>query len=99
MAKYNIVYGCGHTVTKELSGKIEDRESYIKWASTQDCPECKKAKYNEECRIKAEENNLPALSGSEKQIVWAIAIRQTFLTNLQSLIDERVNYPRINSWA
>lgn len=90
MAKYNIVYGCGHTVTMQLYGKLKDRESYIKWALTQDCPECKKSKYNEECRKKAEENNLPPLSGSEKQVVWAVAIRQAFLDNLQSLLDERM---------
>ena len=90
MGKYQIEYACGHTVTKELFGKIKDREHYIQWASTQECPECKQAKYNKKCQEMAEENNLPALSGSDKQVVWAVAIRQTFLTNLQSLIDERM---------
>ena len=90
MGKYQIEYICGHTVTKELFGKLKDREHYIQWASTQECPECKQAKYNKKCQEMAEENNLPSLSGSDKQVVWAVAIRQTFLTNLQSLIDERM---------
>ena len=90
MAKYDIIYGCGCTVKQELLGKFKDRESYIAWAATQDCPECKKAKYNAMCQEMAGKNNLPSLSGSEKQIIWAIAIRQTFLTNLQSELDERM---------
>lgn len=90
MGKYQIEYICGHTMTKELFGKIKDREHYIQWASTQECPECKQAKYNKKCQEMAEKYNLPSLSGSEEQVVWAVDIRQTFLTNLQSLIDERL---------
>ena len=94
MAKYDIVYGCGCTVTKQLTGKLQDRDSYIAWAATQDCPECKKAKFNEECRIKAENSNFPTLTGSEKQVTWAVAIRQAFLDNLDMMIKERL--PKVN---
>lgn len=82
MARYTITYACGCTVEKQLFGKISERESYIAWAAEHECPECKKAKYNAECQAKAEENNLPSLTGSEKQITWAVSIRQNILSNL-----------------
>lgn len=88
MAKYTITYACGCTIEKQLYGKISERESYIAWAAEHECPECKKAKYNAECQAKAEENNLPSLTGSEKQTAWAVAIRQTFLTNLENWIEK-----------
>lgn len=90
MARYTITYACGCTVEKQLFGKISERESYIAWAKKHECPECKKAKYNAECQAKAEVNNLPSLTGSEKQITWAVAIRQTFLTNLENGIAKRM---------
>lgn len=84
MARYIITYACGCTVEKQLYGKISERESYITWAAKHECPECKRAKYNAECQKKAEDAKLPSLTGSEKQIVWAVAIRQTFLNNLEN---------------
>lgn len=71
MAWYDITYECGHTTRKQLYGKMSDRDRTVEWYKTIKCPECE-AKAQAE---KAEADGLPQLTGSEKQIAWAIQIR------------------------
>lgn len=68
MAKYLITYKCGHEVTKQLYGKIKERESYISWAEEQLCPECQHKMRHDEALADAETNGYPQLDGSEKQV-------------------------------
>lgn len=90
MAKYIITYACGCAVEKQLYGKISKRESYVEWASKHECPECEKARLNSEAQAKAEQSNLPSLTGSDKQVAWAITIRQAFLSDLENGITDRM---------
>lgn len=87
MAKYDIDYACGHEETKQLYGKISARESYLTWAESRDCPECWRAKQNEEAKKVNEEKGLPALVGSEKQVAWAESIRAKAMPSLDELTE------------
>ena len=88
MAKYEITYKCGHTGTVELFGKGSDRERKLEWMSKNHiCPEClEKEKQAAQKAIIEEAKNagLPELTGSEKQVAWAISIRQTFIEAIEN---------------
>jgi hypothetical protein len=93
MAKYDIVYACGCEDVKVLFGKNSERERKIKWFETICCPKCEA----EFAAQKASEKGLPTLDGSEKQVSWALKIRQDFISKLESvksstsiLIDEEL---------
>ena len=92
MAWYEITYACGHTGREQLYGKEADRKSLIEWKSThQICPECfAKEIENQNRKAIASNTNgvLPQLTGSEKQIAWAISIREKALATLDSTISE-----------
>lgn len=85
MARYTITYSCGHTADKQLFGKIDDRENYINWCKEHKlCPECQRkqleAQRSEYYEIALKSvAELPALNGSEKQVKWAISIRQNWI--------------------
>ncbi|WP_051356389.1 hypothetical protein [Azorhizobium doebereinerae] len=76
MAKYDITFSCGHTETRQLVGKETQRHSYIAWAERAGrCSAC--AKLDKMAAIEAVEveHDLPALTGSDKQVAWARTIR------------------------
>ena len=93
MAKYTVKFSCGHEATIELFGKYGDRARKIKWMEEHgDCPECsRKAREQEiadsqkEAAKTVEENGLPALVGSEKQIAWANEIRAQYVPLINDL--------------
>ncbi len=82
MAKYTVTYKCGHTAEVQLYGKYVDRERKIKWYSTINCPECE----TKEQREIAEKAGLPALTGTEKQIAWAVKLRNDALDIINTQI-------------
>lgn len=88
MAKYNIAYSCGHTVEKQLFGKHVERERYMAWASESGhCPACAKADKLKAVEAVEVENELPVLSGSEKQIAWARQIRADKFVEITTYFD------------
>jgi len=98
MAKYTIHHACGHTTTQQIYGKVAGRERKIEWWQSVDCPECYRqgrkavlAKEREQERSAAaawlaDHPELPALSGSEKQIAWANVIRASILAEAEKLV-------------
>lgn len=93
--KYTVTFSCGHTGVVELFGKSADREKKLEWyQDTAVCPDCYKKSWDMqrlEERQQAYENakkmNLPALTGSDKQIAWAVTIRDRFFSLLNAYID------------
>ncbi len=77
MAKYTIKHQCGHVSEIQLFGKLEERDKKIKWLESQECFECKKINELKEAVLKSD--GLPTLSGSEKQVAWALVIRQKWI--------------------
>ena len=97
MAKYDIQFSCGHTETRQLYGKTKDRESTIKWLEGQLCTDCwqaDEARKREEAtalaKAVAQEMELPELTGSEKQVNWAVCLRDNWLNVANELLAKKV---------
>lgn len=92
--KYEVTYACGHTGEVNLYGKGEERERKLEWLKTQLCPACEKAEREKrydaeakEAKEKADELGLPELQGSEKQVKWALTIRENMIEKVMSHVD------------
>lgn len=84
--KYEITYRCGHTGTIELFGKCSEREWRLKGASAGNCPECTNAEREAAAAKAASESKaagLPDLQGSERQVIWALQLRQAFINRVE----------------
>lgn len=98
MAKYTVTRACGHDETVGLIGKIKDREWRLEHVEPHKlCSECyqkqlaeQREKENREAAEAAKDMNLPALTGTEKQIPWAETIRQQLLADIDAYIYEFV---------
>lgn len=73
---------CGnHFQHRKECYKRSDADSYEEWAKQNItlCPECLRAaarqKQEDQAAKLEQENELPALEGSEKQVAWAVSIR------------------------
>lgn len=93
--KYHGTYSCGHEGTVDIGGKTKDREWKRSRTFSGLCPECAKAQREKEREKKiaaaqkeAEAEKYPDLQGSQKQIAWAITIRQEFLFTLKTQIEK-----------
>jgi hypothetical protein len=80
MAKYTITHECGHTEEVALFGKSSERDRRIKWLESQPCRECLRNVEIDQAKSQGEEFGLPNLTGSDKQIAWAITIRARKVT-------------------
>jgi hypothetical protein len=89
--KFTNTYACGHEGTISRGGYTKEyAENRAEEAFADLCPECKEIKYKEMAEIaqkEAEINDYAELEGSEKQIQWALSIRQ----NLKDYFDDAVN--------
>lgn len=88
MSKYCITFSCGHEGTVNIIGKQSYREWRLKrYCEYGICEECRKKAIDEKnARMLAEakEMGLPSLIGSDKQIPWAITIRQGFIESIET---------------
>lgn len=99
MAKYSVTFSCDHTDTVHLVGPTKERERKIAWYEEHAlCPECFKAQReaerkaleeqrreeSEAATANAEAMGLPDLTGSEKQVAWAVTLRQQFMDTVYS---------------
>jgi len=76
MAWYYPEHVCGHGSERiQLYGKHTGRERILEAIERQPCPKCRlKAAY-------AQHPELPELTGSDKQVVWAAEIRAGYATH------------------
>jgi hypothetical protein len=87
MATYEITYSCGHTEAKQLYGKEAERARYMAWAAAKGvCSACAKADRAAACEAVEVEHDLPALTGSDKQVAWARQIRAEKLAAIMAFI-------------
>ena len=94
MAKYDVKFSCGHVETIQLYGKESDRQRKIAWLEEHgECSACYKARIAAEraadtaaAADKAAEENLPTLTGSEKQVNWALSIRAKKFADLEKML-------------
>lgn len=92
--KYSVKFGgCGHEGTLSLVGKSDYREWRIKQAEDNGlCPECeekarvaRKAEQLAQSFADSKEFGFPELTGSEKQINWAVQLRLDFFEEAQGI--------------
>jgi hypothetical protein len=100
MAKYNVIYTCGHEGTVNIIGPHKDRKWKLSYEESKLCPECYKAKLeadrqkqNAEAAEANQAAGLPKLKGTEKQIAWAESIRKSMIEHIieyyiSQIIDE-----------
>lgn len=91
--KYEVNYACGHTGTVQLFGKGSEREWRLKKMREDICPECaakEKKEIADKMIIEDRENALPDLTGSEKQIQWAIQIRRKKMEEIDASVESYV---------
>jgi hypothetical protein len=107
MSKFVITHSCGHTVSHQLFGPSKDRTRKAEWLETTLCTDCWKAEQmrkrteqiaaeNARSATLATEKHLPALTGTEKQVAWALSIRQQMVDSLEAFIAECGSRP---DWA
>lgn len=94
---YDGVYACGHEGRVNVVGPGKDRDWKVKKHFERICPECyQKQRAEEAQKIKEESNELgwPELTGTEKQIVWALSIRKKTITEMKekSAPNEAINW-------
>ncbi|GHV36363.1 hypothetical protein FACS1894187_10840 [Synergistales bacterium] len=89
MAKYDIIYSCGHEGRVDIIGPTKDRQRKADWYASGLCPECYEAKKLadraaelEKAKANAVEMELPELTGTEKQVAWAMKIRDAFVSSI-----------------
>ncbi len=84
MAHYDITYTCGHADRVNLIGPHRARASRIAYLESGPCFECHKTEQHQVARAQAEEMDLPALVGTEKQVAWAETLRVTILAKIEA---------------
>jgi hypothetical protein len=92
MGQYRIKHHCEHWETHRLYSKEDERQSKLRWLETLDCTECWRAEKRAAESEKA--TGMTALKGSEKQVTWAISIRQgvidTVAMNSRGMVDSKL---------
>jgi hypothetical protein len=91
MAKYEVARFCGCVETHQIIGPHKQRASKIEWLEARACREHwieEKAEANESAAKEALASTaleLPELKGSEKQVKWALDIRNGAIRALQNV--------------
>ena len=76
---YEIAYRCGHTGTIRVLGTDTTQEAEVEYRKTTLCPECRMEDRNRK-------GAYVTLEGSDKQIVWALDIRDGFIKAFKNLL-------------
>ena len=95
MAWYYGEFRCGHEGRVNIIGPVKNRQYIADGKFDNLCEECAKEaflrkveKENAAAAEKSKEMELPALSGSEKQVIWANTLRQKWI----DYIDNKIIY-------
>ena len=109
--KYDVRFACGHTEGIQLYGKTAERERKIAYyeqhgmcsrcyAEQREAEKADKAEANRaaaaESDSKAKDRGWPSLNGSDKQIAWALQIREEKYNTAQQAIRQVASNARIN---
>ena len=96
--EYPVTYTCGHTATLSLYGPSWEVDRKLRWLQENSmCSDCykkngsqKRAEELEKAKENARRRNLPELAGSEKQVAWAMTIRDRFFARLDAFIESNL---------
>lgn len=99
MSWYEITRSCGHIESIQIYGTNVhgERERKAAQLAENPCGDCRRAGRDQAASAQAADLGLPELTGSDRQIAWAMTIRATALTGLdtwRAQIAERLaNHP------
>ena len=95
MAWYYGTFSCGCEGRVNICGPVKNRQWIADRKFESCCESCfekrlaeEKEKLNKEASEKAEEMDLPNLTGTEKQILWAMTLRQKLIDNAEKMDEE-----------
>lgn len=95
MSWYYGTFSCGHEGRVNITGPTKNRQWIADKKFDGKCEECygkwleeEKERKNKEALEAAKEMELPQLTGTEKQIIWAMTLRQTFINKIEEKIKE-----------
>ena len=87
MANYTIVRACGHEARVKARGAPPARERKLELERQRICGRCAIEKQRSEAEAAAEAEELPALTGTPKQIAWAMTLRHKALVDAETYLD------------
>ena len=87
MANYTIVRACGHEARVKASGATPARERKLELERQRICRRCAIEKLRSEAEAAAVAEELPALTGTPKQIAWAMTLRHQALAGAETYLD------------
>lgn len=97
--KYCGTYACGHEGVINIYGPTKEHERKREYVFSQICPECRKLERQQEIKEvnkksaeAAVKMGLPALTGTEKQISWAMTIRNNQMESVKDQVKAREGY-------
>lgn len=97
MATFTITHACGDTVTHKIFGTNAngERQKQAEYLSTRLCSDCYKKAQTEQAQKENQQNGLPELVGTPKQIAWAEKIRAEKLAQLKKEVLDNLdkNHP------
>lgn len=92
MAKEKVTHRCGHDSEVSVFGPYRDRAGKLDWHASQDCPDCrraaleaKRAQATVQATEQATADGLPTLTGTDRQVEWAVTIRQSIIADTDAL--------------
>ena len=87
MASYTIVRACGHEAQVKSRGATPARERKLDRERQRICRRCAIEKQRLEAEFAAEADELPELTGTPKQIAWAMTLRYKALADAEMHLD------------
>ena len=87
MANYTIVRACGHEGQVKVRGAMPSRERNLDRQRQRICRRCAIENQRSEAEAAAQAEELPALTGTPKQIAWAMTLRHKALANAEMHLD------------
>ncbi|MEU6070526.1 hypothetical protein ABZ864_40330 [Streptomyces sp. NPDC047082] len=97
MAKYDVVYACGHEDRVELIGSHKSRNERLEGMEESDCPSCVEKTHqqtNAQSAAAAKAAGWPALTGTVRQVAWAETLRANAIAELRGTANQwRHAYP------
>ena len=87
MAKHTIVRACGHTEVVTIRGSKERLNLKLGRERARTCRPCYVERQRAQAEVAATAEGLPALTGTPKQIAWAITLRHKALSDAEAYLD------------
>ncbi|MGI5122743.1 hypothetical protein ACQEU5_24820 [Marinactinospora thermotolerans] len=94
MARYDITHACGHSTAHQIYGGNARREEQAGWEARRPCPECRAAHAHQrdttaatQIRQADENDGLPELSGTDRQIPWGTRVRRERLEQVRDYLE------------